>query len=206
MLRRPAASRFLVLATLGLLAVPAEADTISGSFEGVGVLTPTQTPGVFEQDFTGVGEDTALGPFTTQSHSTVDFSLPPDLVFSEGMVSLTFAQGTLLGTSSGTGTASGLGTATFEVALVFTGGTGLFAGATGGATITGTIVSTGPTTNRVTASYDGSLTLIPEPGSLTLFALGAAALVGAPIWRGKGGRRLGWPGRHIVRVARRREA
>src|SRR5262249_50736499 len=95
-----------------------------------------------------------------------------------GMATLIFSAGTLFGTSSGRGTVSGLGTATFEVDLVFTGGTGLFTGATGELTITGTIVSTGPTTNHVTASYVGSVAAVPEPSSLTLFALGAATGVG----------------------------
>jgi hypothetical protein len=177
-MKRTSAAILLAAVAVGLLAGGAQAGTISGSFEGNGDLTPTGMPGVFVQHFTGEGDDTTLGPFTIGSQSTVDFSHPPLLLVTNGMVSLNFADGTLFGTSSGMGTADGRGHATFEADLVFTGGTGRFAGAMGEATITGTIDRTGPTTDTVSASYVGTLSVVPEPGSLTLFALGATTGIG----------------------------
>jgi hypothetical protein len=150
---------------------------ISGTLSGDSILTSTSTPGVFVQNFTGDGDDTTYGSFTPQSQSMIDFSKPPAITISDGMLSLTFVQGTWFGTTSGDGTASGLGTATFEVDFVITGGTGLFAGATGEATITGTITSS--TTESITGSYVGSLSLVPEPSSLALLA--SAVAVGAVV-------------------------
>jgi hypothetical protein len=81
------------------------------------------------------------------------------------------------------GTTTGNGTGTFEIEIVFTGGTGLFAGATGEVTVTGTELSTGPTTGAITGSYVGTLSSVPEPGTLSLFipavAVGAVILVRA---------------------------
>jgi hypothetical protein len=175
----------VALVALGLLSVPARADMmISGTFDGTGVLTPTGTPGVFLQKFTGDGTDTIFGAFDIHTHSTVDFSSPPSIVISDGTIELIFPNGSLFGTSSGTGMASGHGTATFEADVVITRGTGFFAGSTGDITITGKITSTSPTTESVTASYSGSLD-IPEPGSLSLLALGAGTSMGVLV-RGRG--------------------
>ncbi len=73
-----------------------------------------------------------------------------------------------------------MGTGTFDIEIVFTGGTGLFAGATGQETVTGTIDSTSPTMGAITGSYVGTLS-VPEPGALALLApavtLGACGIV-----------------------------
>ncbi|MFI5458510.1 MAG: PEP-CTERM sorting domain-containing protein [Isosphaerales bacterium] len=87
----------------------------------------------------------------------------------------TFSDGTLFGTTSGSGTANGKGSATVTIDLVITGGTGFFAGYTGEATITATITSTGPTTESVMGSYVGTLS-VPEPSTLALLAPAVAAL------------------------------
>ena len=164
-------------------AMPSQASTITGTFTGNATLTPTGTPGVFVQNFAGEGNDTTFGSFTTVSTSTIDFSTPPNILISNGMFTETFVQGTLFGTSSGNGTADGKGSATFTLDFVFTGGTGLFAGAMGDATATGTITQTGPTTKSITGNYTGTL-VTPLPAALPLFAsgLGALGLLG---WRRK---------------------
>lgn len=58
----------------------------------------------------------------------------------------------------------------------FTGGTGLFAGATGSADFSGTAVFTSPTTALASLNFDGSVAVVPEPGSLALMALGLSVL------------------------------
>ena len=133
-------------------------------------LTTDPNPGVFIQAYTGDGSDATFGAFTVQSSSIVDFSHPPALLVENGMFTETFAEGMLFGTSSGTGTTSGMGTGTATVDVVYTGGTGLFADATGEATVLQTIRSTGPTTASGSATYAGTLVLVPEPGSLALLA------------------------------------
>jgi hypothetical protein len=164
---------------LGLLVAPLRAASLSGSFEGDATLTPTGTPGVYTQSFTGDGADDTYGAFTPSSTSTTDFSHPPSIVISNGMLTEAFEEGSLLGTSSGDGTANGNGMATFSIDYVITGGTGLFAGANGEATLMGTITTTSPTTESITGTYVGSFT-VPEP---TAFALGAVGLVGCGLRR-----------------------
>jgi hypothetical protein len=171
----------ILMVTTGF-AAPADASTIpiSGTFAGDSTLTATSTPGIYVQNFSGNGDDTTYGSFTTGSMSTVDFSKPPNIIISDGLFTETFSQGTLFGTSSGNGSASGKGTATFTIDYVFTGGTRLFAGDTGEATLTGTITSTSPTTESITGSYSGSLTATPVPAALPLFVggLGMIGLLG----------------------------
>jgi hypothetical protein len=177
----------MILAQLaiGSLVVPAHAGPISGEFDGVATLTPTGTPGVFTNNFSGDGIDNTFGAFTPTSQSTVDFSHPPNIVIMNGMIQNAFSLGTLFGTSSGSGMGNGNGTATFTAEFVFTGGTGIFAGVTGFATVTGTITQTSSTTEAIEATYTGSLT--PEPGSLALFAPAVAA--GAVVFLRQRGRK-----------------
>lgn len=166
------ANLIALTATIGL-AVPAQAGSISGTITGDATLTPTGTPGVYVQNFSGEGDDTYFGSFTPTSSSMIDVSNPPKIVSSDVMFLETFTQGTLFGTGSGSGTASGNGTATVTIDLVFTGGTGLFLGVTGEATLTGTLTRTGATSDSFSGSYVGTLS-IPEPGSLALLSPAAA--------------------------------
>jgi hypothetical protein len=165
---------FLALAGV---AVPLQAGTISGSFDGVSTITPTGTPGVFTQSFSGDGTDDTYGAFTASTTSVVDFSSPPKIIFSDGKFMQIFPDGSFFGTSSGMGTASGSGTASFTVEFVITGGSGIFAEDVGKATVTGTITSTGPTSESITASYVGTITTVPEPSTLFLLAAGITGLV-----------------------------
>ena len=177
-MRRPITAPLVALVALGGLVAPVQGGSISGTYSGAATLTLTSTPDVFVENFTGVGDDTTFGSFLVQSSATVDFSKPPDITLSGGSFLETFPQeGTLFGTCSGSGTASGQGTATFTVDYVYMGGTGLFAGDTGEATITATVTSTGSTTESAIGSYAGSL--VPEPSSLALLA--SAVAVGAVV-------------------------
>lgn len=170
--RSAAITLALLLLSISWLAVPAQAGSLSGTFDGTAALTPTGTPGVFIQNFTGDGTDNTYGEFTVSSMSTVDFSSPPNIVITNGMLTEEFMNGTLMGTGSGSGTASGHGTATFTIDFVITGGTGIFTGNRGEAMITGMITQTGQFTEAISnASYTGTL-VTPEPSSWMLVCLG----------------------------------
>jgi len=140
-----------VVALLAALVIPLRASELSGNFDGTGTLTPTGTPGIFTQNFTGDGTDASFGAFTIVGQSTVDFS-------------------TLFGTNSGEGAGNGQGMGTFKGDFVISGGTRAFTGATGEAALNGTITRTSPTTETISASYLGSIT--PEPSTLALLAIG----------------------------------
>jgi hypothetical protein len=178
-MRRSISASISALVVLGCFVVPVRGELISGTLEGDSTLTPTAGGNIFIQNLTGEGDDTTFGAFTAQSQSTIDFSHPPAIVITDGTFVETFSQGTLFGTSSGEATASGNGTANATVEFVFTGGTGIFAGATGEATFTGMITSTSPTTESITGTYTGTLSFIPEPNTLLLF--GPALAVGGVI-------------------------
>jgi hypothetical protein len=171
--RALAAPLLLLVVTLCLI-VPAYAGSIEGSFDGNATLTPTSTPGVFIQNFTGDGTDTRFGAFDLSSMSTVDFSNPPHIVITDSMLTETFSDGALFGIGSGTGTGNGNGMAMFMIDFVITGGTGIFAGDHGSVMAMGTITQTGPLTEAVSnATYRGTL-VTPEPSSLGLLFLGAS--------------------------------
>jgi len=162
----------LLIMVATCLAVPALAQSITGSFDGVGTLTPTGTPGIFIQNFVGDGTDTLFGAFTATSQSTVDFTNPPFIAITNAMLTQTFAGGSLFGDGSGSGMANGQGMATFTSDFEITGGTGIFEHLHGEVMITGTITQLTPLTEAVDATYTGNL-VTPEPSSLSLLFLGA---------------------------------
>ena len=166
------ASLILLVVMIGL-AIPSYADSLGGTFDGTATLTPTSTPGVFIQNFTGDGVDATFGAFTAMSQSTVDFTSPPSIIITNAMLTDIFAGGKFFGTGFGTGTASGQGTATFMASFLITGGTGIFEHQTGTAMITGTITQTSPTTESIDATYTGTLGT-PEPSTLGLLFIGAS--------------------------------
>jgi len=190
-MRRPITATLTALVIMGGLAVPVQGGyMISGSLSGDSTLTATGTLGIYIQNFTGEGDDNTFGAFTSQSQSTIDFTKPPDISLTGGMLSEAFTNGTLFGTSSGSGNANGMGKAIMTIDFVITGGTGFFAGATGEATISGTLTSTSATTESFSGTYVGTLSIVPEPNSLTLLALAMipGAIVGVVRQRREGRR------------------
>lgn len=173
---RSAAARtlFVLLASLALLIVPAQAGLLSGAIDGTATLTPTGTPGIYIQNFVGDGIDATYGAFNATSQSMVDFTSPPNIVITNGMLTDVFAGGKFFGTGSGGGTANGQGSATFKVDFIITGGTGIFEHQTGEVTIMGTITQTSQTTESIDGTYLGNIGT-PEPSSLSLLFLGASA-------------------------------
>jgi hypothetical protein len=166
----PALSRLIgAMLLLVALVIPVHATQLTGTFDGVGTLTPTGMPGIFTQNFTGDGTDTTFGAFDIVGQSTVDFSSPPNFTITNGTITLTFSNGTLFGTSSGEGVGNGQGVGTFQGDFLITGGTGALEGITGDLALTGTIIRTSPTTETISASY-GPAT--PEPSTLALLATG----------------------------------
>jgi hypothetical protein len=170
--RRPRAL-LLVLASLALLIVPAQAGLLSGILDGTATLTPTGTAGIYIQNFVGDGTDATYGAFNATSQSMVDFTSPPSIVITNGMLTDVFAGGKFFGTGSGGGTANGQGSATFTVNFIITGGTGIFEHQTGEVTIRGTITQTSQTTESIDATYIGNIGT-PEPSSFSLLFLGAS--------------------------------
>jgi hypothetical protein len=169
-MRRAIAATVVGVLVMGGLVVPVQAGSLMGTFDGTATLTPTGTPGVYIQNFSGDGDDNTYGSFTPSSSSTIDFSNPPKVTVTDVMFSAVFSQGSLFGTGSGSGSGNGHGMATFTADIVFTGGTGLFLNATGSMTIKGKLTLTGPTTVVVSdGSYVGNFT-VPEPGSLGMLA------------------------------------
>ena len=177
MIRSFAASSIALVLIASVAPVHASTISLSGTLAGDSTITPSGTPGVYVQNFTDDGIDVTYGIFTAQSHSTVDFSNPPKILISDGAFTEVFAQGNLFGTSSGDGSASGQGTATVTLDLVFTGGTGLFAGFTGEGTATESITRNSPTTESLTGNYTGELTsAVPEPSTWAMLLFGFSGL------------------------------
>lgn len=167
---RSLAATLIALVGMGSFAAPLHAELILGNLSGDSTLTPTGTPGVFSQNFTGEGDDTTFGSFDVNSTSTIDFSDPPHIVVTDTMFTEIFSDGSLFGTGSGGGTANGMGAATVTLDLVITGGTGIFKLAKGDAVATETLTLTSPTTVSANGTYTGTLSTVPEPGSLALLA------------------------------------
>jgi hypothetical protein len=111
-----------------------------------------------------------LGDFAPrQSHCTVP---GPGATFADGLFDFgngTILSGTYVGTTFPTDTMGLIG---FDQLFTITGGSGLFAGATGGFTGEGTI-EIRPGQNALgIASLSGSINLLPEPAGLGLFGIG----------------------------------
>ena len=167
---RAIAATALALALLGAVSLPVHAGSLKGTFDGNSTLTPTTTPGIYTQNFTGDGDDDTFGSFTPSSTSTIDFTNPPNIIVTDVMFSLVFSQGSLFGTGSGGGTGNGHGMGTFSADIDLMGGTGIFLDATGSVAIMGTLTLTSPTTLAISdGSYVGTFS-VPEPNALVMLA------------------------------------
>jgi hypothetical protein len=163
---------------LGVLAAPAaQADTqpFSGSFQGGAQVVEVIDPAVpvlrFQTQAIGSG---SFGLVSYSSEDIVNMATGVGSgknVFTAGNGDQLFGLFTVQVAPTATpGTVDLFGKAQFI------GGTGLFAGASGAAEFTGSAVFTSDTTALSTLQYRGNVALVPEPGGLSLMALGAAAL------------------------------
>ncbi len=169
---RSLAATLILLVMMGALAVPVQADTtpVSGTLMGTSTLTPTSNPAVFDSSFTGSGVDSVSGPYTTTNTSIITFTSLTTFISTGTFVDV-LAGGTTFGTLSGMGTVTATGSDTTVLDLI-TGGTGIFVGITGEITVTGT-----NTAGSFTGTYTGSITTVPEPGSLALLFAGMGFLL-----------------------------
>ena len=168
-------------------ALRADTIPISGTISANNLLVLTTPPNIFSGTSTGTGVDATFGAFTFSSAWTTTLTDPTDFLVSNGTFVDAYAGGTLTGSITGSGTVntSTLVT-TFTENLAFTSGTGIFAGDTGLATLsgTGTFALSGPST----ASYTGTFTT-PEPSTLVLLSVSLLTLMGMGLYKSRHTRR-----------------
>ncbi|HLK60624.1 MAG TPA: hypothetical protein VKU00_28940 [Chthonomonadaceae bacterium] len=158
-------------ATCGFV-TPAQAQIpLSGSGSGDGTITPL-SGGLLHLSFNLDGTDNLFGSFVGEAGFTVDLSNPANVLIENGTFQDTFAGGTLFGTVTGSGHVVSPGVVDLMDHDVITGGTGIFAGATGDIFTTASVDRTSPTTFTGNVDYTGDLVLTPEPCSLGLLAGG----------------------------------
>lgn len=136
---------------------------------------------LFAPDAFAASGTSNLGAFSfSGSHCIAGFPPGP---YTDGEFTWDFGDGTLSGTYTGLLTA-GAEPGSFAVAedIVFTGGTGRFAGSTGSATATGLLTFGqfgGAPASFGEVSFSGTLMPIPEPATAALWLAGLGLLVAA---------------------------
>lgn len=134
----------LVLAIAALCAVAISPSPVVGAaprpfkaeLTGNAHLSPTDDPFVLRNDETGQGQATHLGRFTWADVEFADFAAVPGGVAVIGMFTMTAANGDrLYGTFTSEGVFADPSTLVIHGEFEFIGGTGRFAGATGGGEI-----------------------------------------------------------------------
>lgn len=133
----------VLLGVLALMAIPATAVAeefpFAATLAGNAHLSPTKIPWLQRNDETGAGEATQLGQFTFASVELVDFRNFPPQISVVATFTMTAADGEQLrGAYATVGIANDEGNLDIRGRFWLTGGTGRFAGATGGGQLNAT--------------------------------------------------------------------
>lgn len=171
---------FAGVAMLALLigaAATAKADTVTFTATGAGISVPTSDPSQPQFDFLAKGTYvTPYGTFSLEEPGSVNFAIvnangtvPNKGTFTFSLPNGDKFTGTFVGTIF---PPNQQGDTTFALTYTITGGTGIFAGATGTGTSAGPLNAiTGVYTDRITLTIT-TPTPIPEPATLLLLGTG----------------------------------
>lgn len=170
----------LLLAAAATLLAPTGAEastTFTGVMSGLGVAGPSATCAPLP--FGG-----SIDPATTTGTSNIgNFTYGHTICLAGaaggpivGTFTLSFAEGNLLGSLSGSSAPTGTpGLSAINLDYLVTGGTGLFAGATGAFTGIGT-TNSAVRPSIVNYAFEGQLSIAPEPGTWAMMLLGFGAI------------------------------